>query len=221
MRSIVRLGCAAVAATAIQVAVAAAQATTQRQETLAIVRAIVTSGDRAFTDAGRARALGLLDSVAARSESLSDLAFELQLSRVVALADNGHSLLPPGPRAGRTKRVGVRLLPLSDGMLVAHAARGLEELLGASLVSIDEVPVERLLAANRALYGGTAAWRDHFSPYLLESPEQLHAMGLIRLPDQAVYRFRRPDGRVVSRTLRGDTAGRKVAQGVGEAFLAD
>src|SRR5215213_9609403 len=154
MRSIVRLGCAAVAATAIQVAVAAAQATTQRQETLAIVRAIVTSGDRAFTDAGRARALGLLDSVAARSESLSDLAFELRLARVVALADNGHSLLPPGPRAGRTNRVGVRLLPLSDGLLVVHATRDLRDLLGATLVSIGGIPVQRMLAENRALYGG-------------------------------------------------------------------
>jgi hypothetical protein len=159
--------------------------------------------------------------VAARSGSLSDLAFELQLARVVALADNGHSLVPPGPRAERTNRVGIRLLPLSDGVLVVHATHDLADLLGTSLVSIGGLPVGRLLAENRALYGGLAPWRDHFAPYLLESPEQLHAMGLIGSPAQAEYRFRRPDGTLVSRTLRGDSAGRAVARSVGEAFVAD
>lgn len=217
MRWMMRLACAGAAA-ATQ---AAAQTPELRQEHLATVRAVVASDDKSFTDATRAHALALLDSVAARSASLSDLAFELQLSRVMALADNGHSLLPPWPRAGRTNRVGVRLLPLSDGLLVVHATRDLAGLLGTSLVSVGGVPVERLLAANRTLYGGTTAWRDHFAPYLLESPEQLHALGLIDAPAQAEYRFRRPDGTVVSHTLRGDTAGREVARSVGEAFLAD
>jgi hypothetical protein len=221
MRSIVRLACAGVAAAAVLAPGAGAQTAAPRQETLAVMRAIVTSEEKAFTDAGRAQALALLDSVSARSASLSDLAFELQLSRVVALADNGHSLLRPGSRIRRTNRVGVRLLPLSDGVLVAHATRGLQDLLGASLVSIGELPVERLLVENRALYGGTAAWRDQFAPYLLESPEQLHAMGLIGSPAEAVYRFRRADGTVVSRTLRGDTVGREVIRTVDEAFFPD
>lgn len=221
MRSIVRLVSAGVAATAMQAAGAAAQPGTPRQEALAVMRSIVTTEEKAFTDAARAQALALLDSVSARSASLSDLAFELQLSRVVALADNGHSLLRPGARIGRTNRVGVRLLPLSDGLLVVYATRDLADLLGASLVSIGGVPVERLLAENRALYGGTAAWRDRFAPYLLESPEQLHAMGLIGSPAQAEYRFRLPGGTVVSRALRGDTVGRAVARSVAEAFFPD
>jgi hypothetical protein len=219
MRSLVRLVLAGVAATAVLAAGAAAQ--TPREATFDTVRSIVTSGEKAYTDATRAQALALLDSVSARSASLSDLALELQLSRVVALADNGHSLLRPGPRIGRTNRVGVRLLPLSDGVLVAYATRELQDLLGASLVAIGELPVERLLAENRALYGGTAAWRDQFAPYLLESPEQLHAMGLTGSPAEAVYRFRRPDGTIVSRSLRGDTVGRSVARSVGEAFFPD
>jgi hypothetical protein len=221
MRSIARLVWAGVAVAAMLAPGVLAQTTASRQETLAIMRAIVTSEEKSYTDATRARALALLDSVSARPASLSDLAFELQLSRVVALADNGHSLLRPGSRIRRTNRVGVRLLPLSDGVLVAHATRDLADLLGASLVSIGELPVERLLAENRALYGGTAAWRDQFAPYLLESPEQLHAMGLIGAPAEAVYRFRRPDGTVVSRTLRGDTAGQEGVRSVDEAFFPD
>jgi len=221
MRSLVRLVLAGVAATALHAEGAVAQTTDARQETLAVMRSIVTEEEKAFTDAGRARALALLDSVSARSASLSDLAFELQLSRVVALADNGHSLLRPAPRMGRTNRVGLRLLPLSDGLLVAYATRDLADLLGATLVSIGEVPVERLLAENRALFGGTAAWRDQFAPYLLESPEQLHALGLAGSPAEAVYRFRRPDGTLVSRTLRGETRGWEVARSVDAVFFAD
>lgn len=220
MRSIVRFISAGVAATIMHAAGAVAQ-TTPRQESLAIMRAIVTSDEKSFTEASRAQALVLLDSVAARSGSLSDLAFELQLSRVVALADNGHSLLSPRSRINRTNRVGVRLLPLSDGMLVVHATRDHADLLGTTLISIGGVPVERLLAENRALYGGTAAFRDTYAPYLLESPEQLHALGLVGSAPEAEYRFRRPDGTVVSRTLRGDAAGKAGARSVGEAFLAD
>jgi hypothetical protein len=221
MRSLVRLVSAGVAATAMHAAGAVAQTTAPGEEALAVMRSIVTSEEKAYTDAGRARALALLDSVSARSASLSDLAFELQLSRVVALADNGHSLLRPGPRIGRTNRVGVLLLPLSDGVLVAWATDDLADLLGASLVSIDELPVERLLAENRGLFGGIPSWRDQFAPYLLESPEQLHAMGLTGSPADAVYGFRRPDGTVVSRTLRGDTAGREVVRSVDEAYFPD
>jgi hypothetical protein len=221
MRSIVRLVSAGVAVAALHAAGAVAQTTAPREEALTIMRAIVTSEEKAFTDAGRAQALALLDSVSARSASLSDLAFELQLSRVVALADNGHSLLRPRVRIDRTNRVGVRLLPLSDGVLVAHATDDLADLLGASLVSIGELPLERLLAENRALFGGTPAWRDQFAPYLLESPEQLHALGLAGSPAEAVYRFRRPDGTLVSRTLRGDSVGRAVARSVSEAVFPD
>jgi hypothetical protein len=220
MRSIAGLARAVVAATALLATGAVAQPPAPRQEALAVMRTIVTSGEKAYTDATRARALALLDSIELRSASLSDLALELQLSRVVALADNGHSILAPGARRDRTNRVGVRLLPLSEGLVVAHARRGLEELLGASLVAIGELPVERLLAENRELFGGTGAWRDGFAPYLLESPEQLHALGLVPSPAEAVYRFRRPDGTVVSRTLRGDSAGRGVTR-VDQAFLAD
>ena len=222
MRSMMRLVCAALAASAMQAAGAEAQATSGRQEILAMVRTIVTTEEKALTDDARTRALALLDSVAARSDALSDLAFELQIARVIALADNGHSLLPAGPRARRTNRVGVRMLPLAEGVVVVHATREHADLLGARLVSIGGVPVERLLVENRALFGGTASWRDHYAPYLLESPEQLHALGLIPSPAEAVYRFRPADrSTFVDRTLRGDTAGRGVAQGVGEAFLAD
>ncbi|HEU4882581.1 MAG TPA: hypothetical protein VFT45_10060 [Longimicrobium sp.] len=220
MPSIVRLVWAGVAAAAMLAVDAVAQ-TPPRQETLDTVRSVVTSREKAYTDSTRAQALALLDSIGVRSDALSDLAFELQLSRVVALADNGHSLLSPRSRIGRSNRVGLRLLPLSDGLLVARAVDDLADLLGASLVSIGDLPVERLLAENRALFGGTAAWRDGFAPYLLESPEQLHALGLAASPAEAVYRFRLPDGTVVSRTLRGDTVGREVARSVDRAFLAD
>jgi hypothetical protein len=63
------------------------------------------------------------------------------------------------------------------------------------------VPVARLREVARTLMPGTPAWRDRFVPLVLESPEQLRALGVARTADAATYRLRLADGRTVERRL--------------------
>ena len=75
------------------------------------------------------------------------------------------------------------------------------DLLGSRLVSIDGTPIAQLRDSARTLTGGIAAWRDRMAPAFLESPAQLHALGMARSSASALYRFELRDGRSVDAVL--------------------
>jgi hypothetical protein len=87
---------------------------------------------------------------------------------------------------------------------VLRASDANADLLGARLVSVDGNTVTTLRDSARTLVGGPPHRRDQFAPSLLESPEQLHALGIARDAGRATYVFRRLDGRTVSRELAGE-----------------
>ncbi|MGE3617663.1 MAG: hypothetical protein AB7L66_17455, partial [Gemmatimonadales bacterium] len=149
------------------------------------------------------RRLARLDASAA---SLSAAAFELELARLVALADNGHTNSPGARRSRRYSRVPVRLAPFGTDFFVLRTDTANADLLGARLTAIDHHPVADLQRAARELWGGTAAWRDRQVPFLLESPEQLQALNLAVRGDRADYEFVLPNGRTVQRLIPADPA---------------
>ncbi|MGH7339976.1 MAG: hypothetical protein ACREKH_05745, partial [Candidatus Rokuibacteriota bacterium] len=65
----------------------------------------------------------------------------------------------------------------------------------------------KLREVARALMGGLPAWRDRTAPYLLESPEQLHALGVLAERDAATYRFEGVNGAIIARRLVPEPAG--------------
>ena len=71
-------------------------------------------------------------------------------------------------------------------------------------MAIDGRPVAEIRTIVHALTGGAIGWRDRFAPYALESPRILHALGAIRQPDAATYRFQLADGRSVDRRIEAD-----------------
>ena len=188
---------------------AAAQATTPeaRRADLAQFRSEFLARDRAYTALARRAAEQRLDRLEARAVEIDATAFALELARIVALADNGHTLSYAGPRAAKTNRVAIRMAPFGTDFHVLHARAAQADLLGARLLAIDGRPLAQLREAGRSLSGGLDAWRDRRTPLLLESPQQLHALGLAQRPDAAVYRFVTTDGRVVERRLAAEPAG--------------
>lgn len=151
--------------------------------------------DKAYSPAARAEARKRIDALAASAGKISDARFVLMLSQVVALADNGHSWMITRGNAPELARVGVRLAPLGTDFYVLRAAPDRADLLGGRLVAIDGVPLAQLRDSARTLTGGIPSWRDRSAPTLLESPGALHAMGIIKSPTQATYRFQMRDGR--------------------------
>jgi hypothetical protein len=214
--SIVRLRRFALLAAAVPVAVGASASPLAAQPPVvtpagyradvAQLRQLMLDVEKSWTSATRAVAVARLDSLAAAADTISAVAFELAVARIVATADNGHTTVPAARRANRFNRVGVRLAPLDGEFVVMRARAAVEELLGARLVAVESRPVSELRAAVHRLHGGTAAWRDRFVPFTLESPEILRAMGLVPQSTGATYRFALADGRTVERRLEAEPA---------------
>ncbi|MES2125490.1 MAG: hypothetical protein V4503_12460, partial [Gemmatimonadota bacterium] len=91
---------------------------------------------------------------------------------------------------------GIRLAPFGEEFYVVRAVPGHADLLGARLIGIDGTALAVLRDSARTLAGGIASWRDRQAPPFLESPGQLHALGLARSATEANYRFRMRDGTV-------------------------
>lgn len=168
---------------------------------IAAFRTVFLAQDRAYSEAARAEAEARLAVLERQAGAVSPAYFELELSRIVALADNGHTALLPGSRAAHYNRVPLRLAYFPDGYYVVRAAPKHADLLGARLTSIDGHDLAALRVASRSLIGGAEGWRDRVAPYLFESPEQLHALELARRADWARYRFVLADGRSVTRVI--------------------
>lgn len=178
-----------------------------RRADIAAFRAQFLEVDRSYAPAARAEAERRLAALEGQVGDVSQAYFELELARIVALADNGHTAYFPGPRSRRFNRImDVRLAPFGEDFYVLRASPAHADLLGARLVAIDGRPAARARDAARSLAGGVPAWRDRGAAYFLESPEQMQALGVIVRADRAAYRFRLANGRTVTRTFTPEPA---------------
>lgn len=177
-----------------------------RAADIAAFRTQFLAVDRSYAPAARAEAEARLAALEAERANISQAYFELELARIVALADNGHTAYFPGPRSRRFNRIYLRLAPFGEDFYVLRATQANADLLGAQLISIDGRPAAEVRNVARTLMGGIRSWRDRSAAYFLESPEQMHALGVAARADRATYRFRLPNGRIVSRRLTPEAA---------------
>jgi hypothetical protein len=173
-----------------------------RRSDIATFRERYLSADRSYSAEARAEAARRLAVLEAEVERITQVQFELEIARIVALADNGHSIFFPGRRSSRYNRiVSVRFSPFGEDFYVLRASPENADLLGAQLIAIEDRPATEVRDVARTLQGGLISWRDRFVNYVLESPEQLHALGLIARNDGAAYRFRLANGEEVERSF--------------------
>lgn len=178
-----------------------------RRADIAFFRENFMARDRAYTEAARAEAEIRLNTLVDQAATVSQAFFELELARIVALADNGHTAYFPGPRSRRFNRImDVRFAPFGEDFYVLRASPANADLLGARLVAIDGHAIAQVRATARSLSGGTEGWRDRNAAYFFESPEQMQALGAIASADRATYRFRLVNGRTVNRLFTPELA---------------
>lgn len=176
-----------------------------RHADISVFRAQFLAGDHSYAPEARAQAEQRLATLEGQVGSVSQAYFELELARIVALADNGHTAYFPGPRSRRFNRVAdIRLAPFGEDFYVLRTTDAQADLLGARLVAIDGHPIADVRAVARTLAGGLPSWRDRNAPYFFESPEQMQALGVIANADRASYRFQLASGRMVTRRLAID-----------------
>jgi len=160
--------------------------------------------DSSYSPAHRAEAETRLKTLESRLGSVSAAQFELDLARIVALADNGHTNSPASVRSRRYGRVPIRFVPFGDQFYVLSADSGHADLLGARLVAIDGKSLREVRTIGHTLWGGTAAWRDRQLPFLLESPDQMQAVGIATNGQSATYRLELRGGRAVDRRISAE-----------------
>jgi hypothetical protein len=176
------------------------------REDLAWFRREVFLREKSYTPAARAEAERRLAALEATIDKIKPLAFEVEIARIVGLADNGHSSANSTARAGRANRVPIRLATFGDEFRVMRADKSLAELLGAKLTAVDGRPISTVRDAARTLWGGTSAWRDRGVPLVLESPAQMQVLGVAADESAAEYSFVTLDGKTVSKRLVAEKA---------------
>jgi hypothetical protein len=137
--------------------------------------------DAAYSSQQRELALQGISESEGGAGMWSQADFELQVARVVALADNGHSTIWSGPRSGRMNRLPVRLMLFADGVFVLRAKGSGVATLGMRVDAIDGIATPRILQKLAVYKGGPANLRNHDNISLLESPQLLHAAGIAQL----------------------------------------
>ncbi len=132
--------------------------------------------DRSFSPEAKTAFLTGVDALNARAGLMSDAAFAMAVSRLVALAGNGHTTVDLAERATRFGRAPIRFAWFADGLYVVRAKADAADLVGAHIVAIDGRPVEDALAAVAPFISGTAERARTQSPTILESPALLQAI---------------------------------------------
>lgn len=151
--------------------------------------------NRTYSAVAQTEAMRLLTEYRARAGALTAPEFDLAVSRIVALADNGHSRVDPGPLSRSRARLPCRLYRFDDGYHIIRARPSCQPLLGARLVAVDGRPVDEIVDGMFLYFGGPRNHYDQFaSVFFLESPELLNAAGFAIAPDRLTLRVAMADG---------------------------
>lgn len=192
----------------------------QMQEDLERFRTEFLAVDVSYSAEARSRAEARLSALEARLAEVSAAEFELTLAQIVGLADNGHTIAFAGPRSRRFNRVPIRVTPFGEDFHVLRATAAHADLLGARVVAVGGTPIAEILDSARTLAGGTPGRRDRDANYVIESPEQMHALGLIAGADTVRYEFATTDGTRVARDLPAEPASNDRARANADRWLS-
>ncbi len=132
--------------------------------------------DRSFTDEAASAFRSGVDELGRQAGKMSDATFEMAVSRLVAMAGNGHTTVSKTQRAGSYGRVPLRFAWFVDGLYVVRAALPADGLLGRRVTAIDGYNIDEAFAAVRPYISGTDQRGRDDSPPILESPVLLQAI---------------------------------------------
>jgi hypothetical protein len=132
--------------------------------------------DRSFSPEAKATFRRGVEALDANAGTLSDAAFEMAVSRLVALAGNAHTTVYKKQRASLFGRAPVRFAWFADGLYVVRAMSPANDALGRRVTSIDGRPVEQAMSELRSYLSGTAERARDDSPPLLDCPPLLQVL---------------------------------------------
>lgn len=159
--------------------------------------------DRSFSSQEQRAFNAHLDALNRRAGQLSEAEFFLGISRAAAISDNGHTNVGRGQIHYRFNSVGIRVFWFSDGLFVVRAHKDHADLVGARIVDVEGIPVDKIYQRLSYYFGGAENFRRLYSSMLFESPQLMNAAGLSSSPDSLSLNVADASGTTRIVTLRG------------------
>jgi hypothetical protein len=130
--------------------------------------------DRSFSpDAMAAFSTGVAE-LKSRAASLSPAQLEMEASRLMALADNGHTCVRGVSNGVSLNSLPIRIYRFEEGYFVVKARPELADLLGARVTAINGRTPDALVEALRPFVGGPPSLQREYATYMLISPQSLN-----------------------------------------------
>jgi hypothetical protein len=161
--------------------------------------------ERSFSEPRRAEAHAAVASHLENDREFSDAAFYLEVRRIVALADNGHSNVDDQPIFERFGLLPVRAHRFGDGLYVVRARQAQRALLGMRIERVEGRTLAELEPLLKVYCGGTLEYFRHYDEaQLLLSPALMHAAGLAQQPDRLRLSFAQRSGEALEVVIETD-----------------
>jgi hypothetical protein len=140
--------------------------------------------DRSFSPPARIAFDQGVKQLAGTVDAMSPAELEMAVSRLVALAGNGHTTVDLSQRAARFGMVPLRFAWFIDGLYVVQAKSAYQDVLGGRVTAIDGRPIEEALRAVRPFISGNDSRARIDSTTVLESPRLLQTIWPEADPDR-------------------------------------
>lgn len=181
---------------------APASKTEARIQDLDYLERYVRGYDRTFSTKARGEGLQMIRDYKEIAGELTFSEFELAISRVVALGENGHSNVWSGSRSRRHPELPVHIYWFDDGVFIVSANPEYADLLGAEITHIGETPVAEIYDMFRPYYGGEdTGYKAYNLSLLFQNTDFLHALGVIEDPENPDLSVILPNGGTLKVTV--------------------
>jgi hypothetical protein len=155
--------------------------------------------DRSFSAEARDRFQDERAKLLAAAATLSPQALEMQVSRLTAIADNGHTTV--GRRLRRLPRIPVRMMWFAEGLYVVRADEANARLVGARVERINGKTPEELLADLAPYVSGPPEHARATVPLFMESPYALAGVWPEMSPEREKLELTTLEGESIAATL--------------------
>ena len=163
------------------------------------------SMEHSFSDSSWREAQTAIASHQADSTLFTDAEFYMEVRRIVALAENGHTNVSTDVIHDKFGLLPLRAYWFSDGLYIVRARDLHRDLLGARIDAINGKSIIDIEIQIMDYHGGRReTFRRYFAPLLIFSPPLMNAIGLSEDPEELTLQMTDRIGKVLELDISVD-----------------
>ena len=155
------------------------------------------SMEHSFSDSLHRVAQQIIADHRANSTAFTDAEFYMEVRRIVALPDNGHTNVSGKPISQQFGLLPLRTYWFEEGLTIIRTKNQYRDLLGAHIQAINGIPLDELQIRLMDWHGGNAGFfRYYTAGKLMLSPPLLHAIELSESSSQLTLSLKTRTGEI-------------------------